>query len=664
MKHITTILITLFICVTSFSQRKSRADRFFDNGDYSNAITAYHKELDNSNHSKNNIQNLAISYYNTFQFRNAYRYLRYVTKGKFKGKDKSYDNTYNFKVYHVLSALGEYDKAIPYLELYQKNRKLVVKNRNEVINTIEEFRLKDDDFTIKSSQLNTDRAEFGAIKKDSLIYFTSDRSPNSILEKRYKWTHRPFLDIYKVKVDSINQPVEGASSLSSKVNSNLHEGNFCFSKDGNTLYLSKSNSELGKRKFDSIRSNAIHLYKSIKNDSLQTWSKPKKLPFNNVAFTAEHPALSPDETKLYFSSNMPGGSGEFDLYYVDINIDGTYGNPINLGSEINTPHREQFPFINQNGDLFFSSNGHLGLGMLDIFACKNTNGSFKIPVNLGAPVNSSFDDFSLTYYNQTNGFFASNRSKKGDDIFTFSQIGELFSKQLNVKFEIRDFTTKALIPNVTVKLVDKDKNNIYSKQLERDGFFEISILPGRHDLTAVSEMYKPQTKPFLIKEKESEPYVLYLKPKELPIIKVEPITLTFKEELLIDKVGPPIKERNGKLYFEVPPIYFDFDKWNIREDSKKVLDELALKLEKYPTINIKISAHTDSRGTEFYNQLLSERRAESTRNYLALVCYINARRILFEGFGESQALINCKEKICTENEHQTNRRCEFEITEF
>jgi len=513
MKHFITILITLFIGFSGFSQRKNRGDRFFENGDYLNAITSYKKELERANHSKNNIEKLATCYYNTFQFKEAYRYLRYVTKGRFKGKDKSYDNNFNFKLYHVLSALGEYDKAIPYLELYQKNRNLESENRTDVIATIEDFKLKDDDYTIKISPLNTKSAEFGAVKKDSVIYFTSDRSPNNILETRYKWTHRPFLDIYKVTVDSVNQPTGNVRSFSQKINSGLHEGNFCFTADGKTLYLSKSNNERGKRKFDSIKSNPIQLYKAIKNDSLNTWSKPEKLAFNDVSFTSEHPTLSADEKKLYFSSNRPGGYGEFDLYVVNINEDGTYSKPKNLGETINTPHREQFPFIAENGDLFFSSNGHLGLGMLDVFACKNVNNTFSKPVNLGAPINSSFDDFSLTYYNDKNGFFASNRKKAGDDIYSFSQIGEVFPEPLQIRFEVRDAVTKEFISNTSVTLTDKKEKEILNKTLDSISVFDITILPGRYNLVASAKQYNTNAKSFFVTEKEDEIYTLYLTKK-------------------------------------------------------------------------------------------------------------------------------------------------------
>ncbi|WP_029209521.1 OmpA family protein [Aquimarina agarilytica] len=662
------ITIALLVSLTSMAQKKSRGDRYFDNGDYLNAIVEYKKQLNNKVYTKHIFENLSTSYYNTFQYRKAYRALRSLLKGKFKGADKTYANEFNFKMHQVLSALGEYDKAVGFLALYKKNENETELDKKEAISIIERFKLKEDDYKVKKYRgLNTSSAEFGALKKDSTVYFVSDRSLNGLLTKNYKWTHRPFLDIYKVKVDSLNRPVSEIEPFSKEINSKLHEGNFCFSKDAKVLYFSKSNDERGKKKFDTIKNNAIHLYRSVFSDSLNVWSKPEKLAFNDVNYSVEHPSLSEDGKKLYFASNMPGGYGDFDIYYVDVNADNTYGVPVNLGQTINTANREQFPFINEKGNMFFSSNGHLGLGMLDIFVSEKIKGEFTTPINLGAPVNSSFDDFSLTYYNETDGFFASNR-KKTDDIYRFMQIGEIYLRKYNVDFEVRDIDSKAYIPNATVSLWDK--NEIYNKDLDSISRFSLSIFPGKYDFEASAIGYESQKKPILIQEKNNETYVIYLQKKIESIAEIkkreelEKSPEVIKDKLLNDKVGPPVTERNGKLYFDLPPIYFDYDKWNIRADSKKVLDDFALKLEKYKSVYIKISSHTDSRGTKSYNQLLSEKRAESTRNYLALVGYVNARRMKFAGFGESQPLISCDGKVCSEEEHQTNRRSEFEIIKY
>ncbi|WP_378188088.1 OmpA family protein [Aquimarina sp. W85] len=678
------ITIILFLGVLTVSgQKKSRADRFFEKGDFLNAALSYEEILNEEGYSKPVLLKISESYYNTFQFKSAYRYLKILTGGKFYAKDKSYGNKFNFMMYQVLSALGDYDKAVTFLKLFNENKGNSSFDSGDAIRTIETFKLKEDNYTIKEGSFNSTASEFGAVKIDSLIYFTTDQYPNGVTDKQYKWTHRPFLDIRKIAVDVNNQPLGKSEEIEGKINGKLHEGNFCFTQDQTTLYLSRSNYDKGKKKFDSLNENAIQLYKATKIDG--KWTVPEKLSFNNVAYSIEHPALNSDGTKLYFSSNMPGGYGDFDIYYMTIDNAGIYGDPVNMGSVINTEHREQFPFVSKDDHLFFASNGHLGLGMLDLFVSEFSDSGYKQPVNLGAPINSRYDDFSINYYNETDGFFASNRKKGGDDIYEFSQIGEIFIREYVTHFEVRDFNTEKYVANAEVNLKNSEQSLLYSNRFDSIASFSLTTLPGNFELTASAVGYETRSKPIKILEKEDQTIILYLEKskttdslstssdKEKPLV-VDGATFQpnspsitakqLKAQLLADSEGPPVIEKNGKLFFELPPIYFDYDKWNIRADSKKVLDEFALKLDKYKTVYIKISAHTDSRGTANYNQVLSEKRAESTRNYLALIGYVNARRMQFQGFGESQPLINCEEKICSEEEHQTNRRSEFEIIKF
>lgn len=683
MKNLVVFIVLLFGVFTVNGQKKSRADRFFEKGDFLNAALSYEEILNEEGYSKPVLLKISESYYNTFQFKPAYRYLRILTEGKFYAKDKTYDNKFNFMMYQVLSALGDYDKAVTFLALYNKNDGRSSFEVQDAISTIETFKLKEDDYKIKEGAFNSSASEFGAVKIDSLIYFTTDRYPNGLTDKQYRWTHRPFLDIRKIQVDTKNMPIGDSEEIQGKINGKLHEGNFCFSDDGNTLYLSRSNYDKGKKKFDSLQENAIHLYKSEKIEG--KWTVPEKLSFNNVAYSIEHPALNADGSKLYFSSDMPGGYGDFDIYYVQIDNAGIFGDPVNLGSQINTENREQFPFVSKENHLFFASNGHLGLGMLDLFVSEFMDTGYKAPVNLGAPINSRYDDFSISYYNDTDGFFASNRKKVGDDIYEFSQIGEIFIREYITQFEVRDFATEKYVSNAEVILNDARMNQVYNNRFDSIASFSLTTLPGYFEFTAKAAGYKERSKPIKILEKEDQTIVLYLeKSKEADSLinskkkeealainnsqrNTNPPKLTsaqLREELIKDVEGPPVVEKNGKLFFELPPIYFDYDKWNIRADSKKVLDEFALKLEKYKSVYIKISAHTDSRGTTNYNQVLSEKRAESTRNYLALVGYVNARRMQFQGFGESQPLINCGDKVCSEEEHQTNRRSEFEIIKY
>lgn len=675
-KKITFIIIVLCASYMSFGQSKTRADRFFEKGDYINAAKYYEEEIDKERHKKA-VENIAICYYNTFKYKKASLYLKQLVKGRFGEKDKTYNNLYNFKLYQVLSALGDYETGLDYFKLYKENISATL-DKEESIETIEAFKLKTPDYNVEKSQFNSDASDFGAVKYKDSVFFTSDRDNKQLLSKTYKWTHQPFLDIYAVGVDEKNDTIGNPVALTKTINSKLHEGNFCFSSDGNTLYISRSNYTNGKKEFNEQNSNDIHIYKTMRIDG--QWDDLEKLSFNKNGFSYQHPALSPDGSKLYFSSNIEGGFGSFDLYYVVIDVDGFIGEPINLGNKINTGNREHFPFISKKGDLFFASNGHLGLGMLDNFVSEFIDNKFSTPINLGVPINSRYDDFNLNYFNEEEGFFSSNRNKKSDDIFKFNQTGEIFLREYINTFEVRDAKTNALVPNAKVVLLDKKEAVLYTNTLDSLAAFNVNLLEGNFNFKAESNNYHPNELLVRATDKQNQKHILYLEkiPPPPPII-IDPveeiiaekkIDRKLKEEdperfaLLTDLEGPPVVEKGGKLFFELEPIYFDFDMWNIRSDSKIILDELAAKLERYPNIFLKISSHTDSRGTVRYNQILSERRAEATRNYLALEGFINARRMKFQGYGELEPIILCPMLDCTDEEHQLNRRSAFEIIEY
>ena len=673
-KKTTFIVIALLIAHISFAQRKTMADRFFQKGDYIKAAEYYEKELKKGRHKKA-VENIAVCYYNIFEYRLASRYLKQLVKGRYSEKDKTYNNAYNFKLYQVLSALGDYEIALDYFKQYKENRSVSF-DKAESIDIIEAFKLKNPDYKIKKTQFNSEASDFGAVKFNDSVYFTSDRDNKQLLRKKYKWTHQSFLDIYAVKVDKNNDTIGSVKSLTKTINSKLHEGNFCFTNDGNTLYVSRSNYTDGKKEFNEQAFNNIHLYKTTRVNG--KWSKLEKLAFNKNGFSYQHPALSPDGKKLYFSSDIEGGHGSFDLYYVTIEVDETMSQPVNLGQTINTENREHFPFISQQGNLFFASNGHLGLGMLDNFVSERVNDAFTKPINLGTPINSRYDDFNLNYHNINEGFFSTNRNKKNDEIFKFIQTGEIFIREYINRFEVRDIETKEYIPNIEVVLKDKRGIEKYTNTLDSLAFFNINLLAETYEFTAKNEAYLFNTLNVTVIEEQDHKHVLYLK-KIPPPPPVDPVEAVISEkkidkklkeedpkrfELLTDVEGPPVVEKNGKLFFQLAPIYFNFDMWNIKADSKKILDELAAKLERYPNIYLKISSHTDSRGTVRYNQILSERRAESTRNYLALEGFINARRMKFLGFGELEPIVPCPMLDCTDEAHQLNRRSEFEIVKY
>ncbi|MEJ1221207.1 OmpA family protein [Sediminicola sp. 1XM1-17] len=655
-------IIVFIIGFQSVLGQKNRADRYFEAGDYLNAAEFYELQWKKDN-SKETLQKLAICYYNTFQYEKAIQSLAQLFNGRFKEEDKYYDNKYNFMHYQFLSAVGDYERAIDYLVLFKNNRGILPPRKDEAREEVETFKLKKADYEIKKAPFNSDAADFGALKLGDSIYFTSDRGNAN--DKKYNWTHRPFLDIYSFGVNKENKAVGEPSSISSSINSSLHEGSFCFSKSGDTLYLSKSDIEEGKAVFDEDNNNNVQLFISVKRDG--KWQKPTKLPFSSSEYTFEHPTLSPDGKRLYFSSNVLGSVGEYDIYYVTINGDGTYGTLKNLSYIVNTENREQFPYISEEGHLFFSSNGHLGLGMLDVFVSEWKDGKFSKPINLGAPINSRYDDFGMRYNDIKTGYFASNRDDKNDDVYSFEQTGEIFKREYINQFEVRDMVTHEYIPNSEVVLYLND-SIVYQNTLDSIARFNSNLLPGTYTYEVRVVGYLDKVMVVDAKDEQDQKHVILLVKNETALIEdiIKDKSVASQEViklLLADPDPPRIISKDGKLYFDMPPIYFDFDRWEIRSDSKKILDGLTAKMIKYPSLQIKISAHTDNRGTDIYNQVLSEKRAESTRNYLSTVGGVDARRMSFKGYGESIPLMDCSAE-CSEVDHQKNRRSEFEIIKY
>ena len=637
-----------------------KADRFFDSGDYIRASEIYEGELKKGN-SKEILKKLSDCYFNIYRYEDGLRVMAPLVAGNFKETDKYYDNRYNFMYSQFLFATGDYEKAIDYLVLFKNNRGIKPPNKEEAKEEVETFRLKKSDFEIKKMAFNSDASDFGAVKLNDTVYFSSDRGDAD--GNRYDWTHRAFLDIYKFPIGNKLEPLREPKPLPAIINSPWHEGSFCFSKDGNTLYISRSNMENGKAIFDKEKNNKVQLFISHKVNG--KWQEPVKLPFNQDEYNYEHPVLSPDGKRLYFASDELGSVGGFDIYYVTVNDDGTYGTLRNLSSVINTENREQFPFIDDEGNLFFASNGHLGLGMLDVFVSRWVNGKFTKPINLGSPINSRYDDFSLRYYDDKNGFFTSNRDRDNDDIYSFEQTGEIFGREYINQFEVRDKDAMEYVPNASVKLIFGEEM-VYQNTLDSIAQFNINLVAGTYKVIADAPGFDELGQDVEVTEETNQKHIIYLtKNNEVTdaISNRSEASKAVINELLKDTITPNIFAEGNKLYFDMAPIYFDFDQWEIREDSKKVLNELAYKLAKYPTLRIRINSHTDTRGTDMYNQVLSEKRAQSTRDYIAEVGNIDLDRLSFKGYGESKPITNCGD-FCTEAQHQQNRRSEFEIVEY
>ncbi|NNK40792.1 MAG: OmpA family protein, partial [Winogradskyella sp.] len=424
------------------------------------------------------------------------------------------------------------------------------------------------------------------------------------------------------------------------INTSSHESNAVFTKDGKTMYFNRTNTS--RKKTDEDRIAHIKIYMAQWVDTM--WTNVTALPFTSNSYSTEHPALSKDEKTLYFASDMPGTIGSFDIYRVGINEDGTFGEPENLGPTINTKHREQFPFVSDYNVLYFSSIGHQGYGGLDVFRSNMVNGEFDAPVNLGSPLNSSLDDFAYVVKEKNDiGYVSSNRSGF-DRIYGVAREENPLTKY-QVEGIVQDANSEELLPGSLVTLFDESDTVIQDTIVGENAYYIFKIEPNKkYKVRGTRKAYIPQDVEFSTDKNGKVQHDIYL-----------------SLEKYVDVEEIVTETEKGDVQVELDRIYFDFDESTIREDAAETLNVLVDLMKKYPDMQVEVSAHTDVRGPDEYNLNLSKRRAESTLEYLVSQG-IERNRLKSMGYGEMQPLNKCvKEGICTDDEYDINRRCEFKI---
>jgi len=627
MKNIYILIISLTLGMNAAFAQSSlvkKADKYYNRLQYVKAAEVYEKIVANDKADDHVYQNLADAYYQIFDTQNGEKYYAILA-------NKTDDPEVYFRYAQMLKANGKYEESVPWMKKFAQmkpadHRAISFREHPNYLPKILE-RGKDKFVVNEMENINTEYSDFGAKHLGDKLYFVSGRDTGN---KDYGWDEQPFLDIFQA--DYVDGIVSNIEKVPGKVNTKYHEGTFSFSPDGKTMYFTRDNYHERKYKTDSTGVSRLKLYVAELING--NWENIKELPFNNDNYSVGHPAMSPDGKKLYFSSDMPGGMGLSDLYVVDVLSNGEYGNPVNLGPNINTEGRENFPFISKKGDLYFSSDAHLGLGGLDVFACKNVDGKFSRPRNLGVPLNSGKDDFAIYIDDDTkDGFISSNRNSTriGDDnIFTIKNVKPVCDVLISTT--VVDAKTNKPMAQASVTLTDSQGNPIKTKLTDNEGHADFLI-----------ECNKD-----VIVEARAEEY-------ENNKQNVAP---TDEEEVSVRIVLNPIEKIITVRELEINPIYFDFDKWNIRSDAAFELDKIVEALKKYPELKIHIVSHTDSRGSEKYNLELSEKRAKSTMEYI-ISKGIDASRLTAEGKGESEPAVQCHP--CSKEQHQLNRRSEFLI---
>lgn len=630
----TKLFILLFALSSTFMvAQKKLADKFFGNFAYVKATELYQEAVRKGDSSEHVLTRLGDCYYNNSNSKEAALWY-----GKAVNKYNKIDPEYIFKYIQSLRSIGNYEEAdkwlVKFKEIQNDDRRVKDFHANNA--DIYEDLASTENVVVKIENLpfNTEFSDFGGYMANGILYFASARDIQ--LKKRYQWNDEPFLDIYQVAVTENNNQKEYSEAdfiNSSKINTAYHEASIAITNDGNTMYFTRDNVDRrNKLNYDTKGTSHLKLYKATLEDG--KWGNIVELPFNDKYYSNGHPALSPDNKILYFVSDREGGFGQTDIYEVDILENGTYSEPRNLGPKVNTEGREMFPFVSKNNTLYFSSDGYLNLGLLDIYKSNVLNDTNAVPQNLGAPYNSGYDDFAFYMNDGSNtGYFSSNRpgGKGGDDIYYFNAEP---CKQ-TIQGIARDAKTNEVLASVEVKLINKS---------------------GKIVTTVITS----ETGAYTFDAECDKSYTILGSKKDYKDALKEVVTSSENGKIVnADLYLTPLIDMNQIV---INPIFFDFDKWNIRTDAEYELEHIVDVMRSHPNMVIKIESHTDSRGSDNYNMKLSDRRAKSTRDYI-ISRGIAADRIESAiGYGESQLLNKCSNGVkCTSEEHQLNRRSYFYI---
>ncbi|MCM8571059.1 OmpA family protein [Gramella jeungdoensis] len=610
------ILLTCSISMQAQSGKQKKADRLYHDFAYLEATEVYKELIEKDYNVTYNSKKLGDAYMMLRSPENAVHYYGDVIE------DSTISPEYYYKYAQALRGVKRYDESRTWLKKYLESG-----NRSDEVETMiekNEFKSKAT-YKLQASDFNSEVSDFGVFVKDDKVYFVSARALGvDVKEKTYSWNGEPFLDIYVMDKNSGDvTPVAG------EINTKLHDGPAVISPDGNTMYFTRNNyinNKEGKR--DKEKTNHLKLYSATKAGN--QWTNVQELPFNSNEYSVGHPTLSPDGKTLYFTSDMPNGMGGTDIYKVSIEENGSFGSPENLGEPVNTEFDESFPFMDTDGTLYFSSNGHAGLGLFDIFRLTD-NGEVE---NVGEPVNSSMDDFAyFQVADSREGYISTNRGGASDDIYVFNKLNPLI-----LKGQVTDAVNGNPIPQATVRIMDENNQQIAFLETDSDGNYK-------------TEVDRDKTLPVEAKEIEYETFEG----------EVNTSNTDDKDELVYDIQLDPVKD--VEYLAEIDNIYFDFDKSNIRPDAAKELDKLVdLMKNEYPDLVIEIGSHTDRRGTNAYNEKLAERRAKSTYDYLISKGIAPERIVEYKGYGETKPAIDCDR--CTEKEHQLNRRSMFKVVKM
>ena len=657
--------------------RKSRVQRQniftarsnFESYEYSPAIEKYLKIVRSGRASKEAYQFLALSFFNNSQYDLATIWFNKLINTYPKGLDPEI----YFKAAISFKSIEAYEVADQLTEKYLKLTNNPISQNNytsskKYLNDIFESEFI---YQLYETKINSGKSDFGPnFYSDNEIIFSS--SEDATGDKNYDWSNEPFLDLFVAEIDSLGVLIN-RERLGGEVNTKYHESSATISEDGKTMYFTRNNYFNGRLKRSRDNEVKLKVYKATKNDN-NSWGSIKELPFNGNDFSVAHPALSPDGKKLYFSSDMPGTFGKSDIWFVYIYDNEEYSQPINLGPNVNTEFRESFPFIDDNFNLFYSSDGKMGLGGFDVFSTKlNSRGFPSKSKNLGIPLNSPSDDFGFVFKNSKEfGYFSSNRSgpngSSSDQVYRITrnlrpkkevtsyrnegltvvnnvEYGKTQECSPSISGSVYDLYTRELLVGSLVELLNQNDNPIDETIADDKGQFYFS----KRDYYCENR-YKIRVSNGLGYNSRMVDLIF----DDSPNI-IENVGLKWNKECLpYDLI----------CLLNIEPIYFDLDKYTLRPSSIISLNEVFRTLIKFPNMILEVNSYADSRASIPYNRVLSLRRAQVTKSWLVKKG-IDSNRLLIKAYGEENIDNLCGDNVdCSEREYQLNRKSSFKILKF
>lgn len=644
-------ILLLVICTFSIGlqgqeKRIKEAKETYNDYSYIDARNLYLRLAERGATSAEVYRNLGDSYYFTAEYKEAAEWYGKLFGDEVDTSETPIDPEYHFRFAQSLKSIELYDLADEQMEKFHalKGSDSRATKFKKERNYLREIEANSGRYSISKTNFNSELQDFGPSFYGERLVFSSNRK-SVTGDFKHNWNDQPFLDLFIVEDTSAEEPE--IDRLANVLNTPYHESTSVFNDNGDVIYFTRNNYTKKKRlKKDAAGTTKLKLYRSVKTD--EEWSKPEELPFNSDEYSTAHPALSPDGRTLYFASDRPGTRGLSDIWKVAILNDGGFGEPVNLGDVVNTESRETFPFVTSANQMFYASDGHSGLGGLDIFTSViDENGRIAETSNVGKPLNSSKDDFGLIL-NETDGlgYFASNRDGGlgNDDIYAVKREYVAPPCEQSITGIVKDRKTQKIIPGATVELRNIDNALLGTQTSDAQGKVSFAgpfPCETPYVIRARKEGYNPGEDSLSTGTETGG---------------VANLDLSLEPKLKL-KVGDDLAK-----VLNLNPIYFDYDKAYIRPDAAAELEKVIAVMSEYPALKIDVRSHTDSRGRDAYNLDLSKRRNTSTKEYIINKGSISSSRITGRGYGETQLVNQCANGVkCSKEDHQLNRRSEFII---